>query len=94
MSNQKEIPVIKINLESELVIELRKELESSDISVDDCFNQALSLLLWAVREKRKNHIIVALATAEGLYYELKLDVLNKISPHTIIDENGDKHSIN
>lgn len=77
-----------------MVAEIKRELSDTNVTVDECFNESLHLLLWAIREKRKNRVIVSLSPAEGFYYQLTLGILDKINPHTTVDEKGETHSVN
>lgn len=77
-----------------MVTEIKRELSDTDVTVDECFNESLHILLWAIREKRKSRMIVSLALAEGFYYTLTTGILDKIYPHTAVDEKGNTHSVN
>jgi hypothetical protein len=47
----------------------------------DLFNNALTLLRWAVKETRKGHAIASVDEGSGKFRELQMPILAAVAPH-------------
>lgn len=54
--------------------------ESKGASKREIFNAALTLLQWAVRQRKAGRIIASLDESEGNYKELEMPILSDVTP--------------
>jgi metal-responsive CopG/Arc/MetJ family transcriptional regulator len=68
---------VQLDLPERQVMELDVLMQETGVATrKDFFNQALSLLLWAIKEKKEGRIIASVDEANKHYREVVMPVLN------------------
>lgn len=68
---------VQLDLPEQKVIELDGLMKETGIATrKDFFNQALSLLVWAIKEKKEGRIIASVDQAKKEWREVVMPVLN------------------
>lgn len=68
---------IQLDLPEEKVQELNEVMQHGGMTTrKDLFNNALTLLAWAIRERKKGRVIASVNEHEGSYKELIMPVLS------------------
>ncbi|MBA7496879.1 hypothetical protein ES702_07488 [subsurface metagenome] len=69
---------IQFELNEQGAQELEKLMEATDVATrKDLFNNALTLLEWAIKEKRKGRTIASLDEKEQKYKEIEMPILSR-----------------
>jgi len=68
---------VQLDFPEEKVAELDTLMQEADITTrKDLFNNALTLLAWALNERKKGNIVVSLNEEHGTYKELVMPILS------------------
>jgi len=80
------IPMENVRFQFELPPQRAKEIDElmKDCGVEtkkELFNNALSLLKWAIRETKKGNVIASVDEENGNYRELQMPIFETVRPH-------------
>lgn len=80
---------VQFELPDERINELEDLMKEAHINTKkDLFNNALTLLIWALNERREGRIIASVNEHENKYKELVMPILSNVPPRSNTNEGG------
>jgi hypothetical protein len=75
------MPRLQVDVTDRQLDDLTRVMKECELNTKrELFNNAFTLLEWAIDARKKGHIIASIDESDEKYYELRMPILNNVRP--------------